>query len=249
MADTTSIMIEIDAARAREGGREVETAFSRMKRSSTDLEGSVGTLSKAALKFSGIMLGLGAASDGMRAIMRSIVSGTKTSITSFGDFETELTNMTKVTERELEAIKTEIMLLPPEIGNATDLMKGYYQTISAGVTNPVQALDTLTEAAKAANAAHESQSEVIKVGTKIMAGFRGEVKNMSEAMDLLFAIEKQGQTSFKELVPVMGDLAGLSREVGVSTDELGGVAVAHHADIRIHIGSGNKIQGHPDGSL
>ncbi|KAF1073901.1 phage tail tape measure protein [Halodesulfovibrio sp. MK-HDV] len=142
------------------------------------------------------------------------------------DFETALTDMSKVTTRELGLIRTEIMSLPPELGNATELMRGYYQVISSGVTDPAKAMEVLVTSAKSAKAAHTAQDDVVKALTKTMAGFGGEVKNAAEASDLLFSIEKVGQTSFAELVPVVGDLSTLSHALGLNTAELGG-ALAH----------------------
>lgn len=137
------------------------------------------------------------------------------------EFETALTDMGKVTGESLESIRAKIMALPPELGSATDLVKGYYQTISAGVTDPNQAMDLLVTASKAAKAAHVDQGEVIKGLTKVMAGFSGEIKTAAEASDLLFAIEKVGQTSFAELVPIIGDIASLSKQAAVSQFEMG----------------------------
>lgn len=145
----------------------------------------------------------------------------KQSVSGFAGFEAALTDMGKVTSESMESIKEKILALPPALGNSTALVKGYYQTISAGVTDPKKALETLTTASKAAKAAHVDQSEVIKGLTKVMAGYEGKIKTTSDAADLLFTIEKVGQTSFQELIPVIGGLAKMSNDLGVSQDELG----------------------------
>lgn len=137
------------------------------------------------------------------------------------EFETALVDMGKVTGESLESIRAKIMALPPELGSATELMRGYYQVISAGVTDPNKAMELLVTASKAAKSAHVDQSEVIKGLTKVMAGFSGEIKTAAEASDLLFAIEKVGQTSFAELVPIIGDIASLSKQAAVSQFEMG----------------------------
>lgn len=146
----------------------------------------------------------------------------KKAIGQFADFESALVDMGKVTKESLGAIKKKIMDLPSALGSATELVKGYYQVISAGVTGPKKALETLRIAARSAKAAHVDQSEVIKGLTKVMAGFEGKIKTVSEASDLLFTIEKEGQTSFAELIPIIGGLAKLSSDLGVSQNELGG---------------------------
>jgi len=137
------------------------------------------------------------------------------------EFETALTDLGKVGVRDLGAAKEAIMALPPEMGSATELMKGYYQTISAGVTEPKQAIDLLTTAARAAKAAHVEQGEAIEAITKMMAGYGGEIKTAADAADLLFGIEKMGQTSVSQLVPVIGNLAAISKQAGLSQYEMG----------------------------
>lgn len=145
----------------------------------------------------------------------------KQSISGFAGFEAALTDMGKVTSESMESIKEKILTLPPALGNSTALVKGYYQVISAGVTDPKKALETLTTASKAAKAAHVDQSEVIKGLTKVMAGYEGKIKTTAEAADLLFTIERLGQTSVSELIPVIGGLAKMSNDLTVSSNEMG----------------------------
>lgn len=142
-------------------------------------------------------------------------------IGKFGEYETALTDMAKVTDRDLGLIRKDIASINPVLGDSTELMRGYYQVISAGVVDPVKSMNMLQVASRASQAAHVSQSETIKALTKVMAGFGDELGTAAEASDLLFAIERQGQTSFSELVPVVGDLAKISSEASVSTSEMG----------------------------
>jgi len=136
-------------------------------------------------------------------------------------YETALVDMGKVTNQSFDVIKKAVESIDPVLGTSIELMKGYYQVISAGVTEPKAALETLTTASKLAKTAHIDQAEAIKGITKIMAGYGDELKTTSEAADLLFAIEKEGQTSVAELIPIIGGLAVISAEAGVSADELG----------------------------
>ncbi|MCK5608739.1 phage tail tape measure protein [Candidatus Pacearchaeota archaeon] len=145
----------------------------------------------------------------------------KKAISGFATWESALVDMGKVTKESFASITRRIRELPPELGSATDLVKGYYQVISAGVTKPVRAINLLTQASRMAKAAHVDQSEVIKGLTKVMAGYEGEIKNVSDAADLLFTIEKEGQTSVAELIPVIGGLAKVSHEAAVSSNEMG----------------------------
>jgi TP901 family phage tail tape measure protein len=148
--------------------------------------------------------------------------GIESIITQTAQFETALNDMGKVTDRNLSAIRDDVMNLDASLGDSTAMMQAYYQTISGGVTDAAEALDLIKIASKASNAAHVQQDIVIKALTGTLKGFNGEIKSATEASDLLFAIEKEGRTTFGELVPVIGDLAQLSHELGVKTTEMGG---------------------------
>jgi TP901 family phage tail tape measure protein len=143
-------------------------------------------------------------------------------LVKFAEFETEVANLGKVTDAPLEELANRVKALDPALGSSTELVKGLYQVISAGVTEPAAAMEVLTVAAKAAKAAHVDQSIVIKGLTKMMAGFEGKIKDVSTASDVLFAIEKQGQTSFAELVPVIGDVSKSSNLLNISYQEMAG---------------------------
>lgn len=158
-----------------------------------------------------------AAIGAIYAIGRALKEG----IDSFADWETALVDMSKVTDESLESITDRIRELPPELGTATELVKGYYQVISAGVTEPKKAIDLLTVAAKLAKSAHIDLDEVIKGLTKVMAGYEGEIEATTEAADLLYAIEREGQTAVAELIPVIGGLAKISKDMEVAANEMG----------------------------
>ncbi|WP_303171979.1 phage tail tape measure protein [uncultured Desulfovibrio sp.] len=150
----------------------------------------------------------------------------KQTISDFSAYQSALTDMGKVTDESFSLIDQKIRSISPELGSATQLMQGYYQTISAGVTEPAKAMDMLKTAAMAAKAAGVSQAETITALTKLMAGYSGAIRSAADASDLLFAIEKQGQTSVGQLVPYIGDLAAISNQAGVSVSEMGATFAA-----------------------
>jgi TP901 family phage tail tape measure protein len=199
---------------ASEAIKKVNTSLGKIPDTAEGVTRSTKSMSVAfnALRSHWLAISAGVASIGIPLVQ---------SIKRFTEFETALVDMAKVTEQSLGTIKTSILSLDPAIGNSTDLMKGYYQVISAGVSEPKKALELLVVASQSAKASHTEQSEVIKGLTKLMAGYEGEITSVTEASDLLFAIEKEGQTSFRELIPVIGSLAKLSKDLGVSSDELG----------------------------
>jgi TP901 family phage tail tape measure protein len=144
------------------------------------------------------------------------------SVSAFGDYETALADMVKVTDLGLDEITQRIQAMPAELGSSTQLVKGFYQTISAGVTDPVEAMGFLEVAAKTAKAAHLDVDTVIKALSKTMKGFAGSMDNATQAADLLFAIEKVGQTNVTELANVIGDLSGLANALNIEFNDMGG---------------------------
>lgn len=181
------------------------------------------------------VIGFGAALAASTAVIGVAVSK---SLAEFQGFETALTDMGKVIGpgQSLDTIRKEIMAIDPVLGSSTDLMRGYYQVVSAGITEPKEALDLLTAAAQAAAGAHVDQETAINALTKLMSGFSGQTTTLSDgtevlaknftdakdAADLLFRIEKDGQTTVADLVPIIGDLAGISADAGLSAEDMAG---------------------------
>jgi TP901 family phage tail tape measure protein len=130
--------------------------------------------------------------------------------------------MGKVTDESMSSIRKKILAMPSELGGATELLKGYYQVISAGVTETAASQDMLTTSAKASKASHTPLSEVIKGLTKMMAGYEGGISRVIDASDLLFAIEKEGQTNFQELIPIIGGLSKMSKDLNIDNTEMAG---------------------------
>ena len=141
---------------------------------------------------------------------------------SFEDYQTRLVDMGRVTDESLETIAARIKSIPPILGSATELLTGYYQILSAGVTDTNTAMDLLVVGSQTAKSAHIGQEAVILGLTKVLAGYEGGVKDATEAADLMFAIDRAGQTTVAELIPVIGGLAKISHDLGISQDELGG---------------------------
>ena len=143
------------------------------------------------------------------------------SITAYADYQTALNNMGKLTDQSFDEIDRKIRSLDPTLGSYTELMQGYYQVISAGVTDSVKAMELLETASRAAKASGVSQADTIKALTSLMTGYAGQLRNSADAADTLFAIERYGKTSVQELVPYIGELSSVARIAGVNINSLG----------------------------
>ena len=174
-------------------------------------------------RLSGLRGGFGGLLSGMGAGALGALGGGLAFSSVIGqaaDFETALYETTKVTSRSTEDIKRQMLSLPSSLGSVTELTTGYYQVLSAGISDVAKSQETLTTASKLAKVAGVSQAESIQALTKMMAGYRGELKSTAQAADLLLDIEEYGQASVRTLVPVIGDLAGVSQLASVQYREM-----------------------------
>lgn len=168
------------------------------------------------------LLAVGAAYASWRALSNIVGTATR----DFAEFESALVDMGKVTSQSRKEIEAMAMGMDRALGDPTALVRGYYQVISAGVTDVAEAQGLLVTAAKASKAAHLDQAETIKAVTKLMAGFEGQFRDAADATDLLFKTEKLGQTSFAELVPIIGNVASMANMAGASIEEMTGFLAA-----------------------
>ncbi len=160
------------------------------------------------------LLGAGVAALGATA------AGLTGSVRGFADFEVAINKLGNVTDQSLAKVKGKIMELPPELGAATDLTKGYYQVMSAGVTDPVKSMELLVSASKAAKESGVEQGEVVRGLASVMGAYKDELKGSSDAADLLYSIERSGITSIRELIPIIGSVSNLTSNMGISADEM-----------------------------
>ncbi|MCK4717373.1 MAG: phage tail tape measure protein [Thermoplasmata archaeon] len=144
----------------------------------------------------------------------------KKSVDQFIDFEVALAKVGNVSSESLASIKNQVQGISPELGNATELVQGLYQVISAGVTDPVKKLELLEEASRVAKVQQLEQGEVVRGLAAFMGAYSEELDKSSTAADKLFTIERLGITTVGELVPHIGSLANMAKAAGLSSDEL-----------------------------
>jgi len=190
--------------------------ISKLQAKSGNLRGAFGTLSKSmkgavslAMKLNVAFAALGAGFSAIGAIK------------AFATFQSALIDMGKVTDESFSKIQTKIQEMDEALGSSTDLVKAYYQVISAGVTEPVAAMELLIVSAKASKAAHSDQAELVKGLAAVMGAYGDTIKDVSVASDLLFQIEASGITTVQQLIPEMGNLSAVSANVGLSMNEMG----------------------------
>lgn len=207
MAKTAEVKVELNAV------DRATRVFQKVGKEADALRGKLDGMSAGV---GGLLSGVGAGALG-GAVGGFALGG---AVQSAAAFEKQLFNLTNVTSEDTRKIKAEMEGLSSSLGSVTALTEGYYQILSAGVSDAAQGMELLTTASQLSAVSGTSQAESINALTKMMAGFRGEIKSTTEAADLLLDIEELGQTSVRELIPVIGDLAGTSEIAGIKSREM-----------------------------
>lgn len=207
MAKTAQVKVELNAV------DRATRVFQKVGKEADALRGKLDGMSAGA---GGLLSSVGAGALG-GAVGGFALGG---AVQSAAAFEKQLFNLTNVTSEDTRKIKAEMEGLSSSLGSVTALTEGYYQILSAGVSDAAQGMELLTTASQLSAVSGTTQAESINALTKMMAGFRGEIKSTTEAADLLLDIEELGQSSVRELIPVIGDLAGTSEIAGIKSREM-----------------------------
>jgi len=122
-----------------------------------------------------------------------------------------------------ESFKTvvkQIMTLDPHLGKATDLVKGLYEIMSAGVSKPAEALKLLTLSAKYAKAGVTELSTAAAMLTSVMKAYGYAADDMRERADELFTSVMEGKFHVADLNEAIGRVLPFSAAMGVSLREV-----------------------------
>lgn len=154
-SDVATGITRLDAFASSADG--AEHSVKRLSTASGGLEQSLGRL-KSALATVGLGLSFGGA------------------LKSAADFQTSINNLGKVSDRPLAEMQTQLKSVSSSLGSYAQLAQGYYQILSAGVTDATASMDMLTASSMAAKAAQVTQADTIRALTSLMTGFTGGCK-------------------------------------------------------------------------
>lgn len=155
-SDVATGITRLDAFASSADG--AEHSVKRLSTASGGLEQSLGRL-KSALATVGLGLSFGGA------------------LKSAADFQTSINNLGKVSDRPLAEMQTQLKSVSSSLGSYAQLAQGYYQILSAGVTDATASMDMLTASSMAAKAAQVTQADTIRALTSLMTGFTGGLQS------------------------------------------------------------------------
>ena len=138
----------------------------------------------------------------------------KTALSEFTEFETKIIDLGKVGVTNFEEIKGKILALDPALGSVTQMASGYYEVMSAGITDSIQSMDALVVSSQLAKAAHMDQATAVQAVTGGMKAFNVSAEEVADALLQIEATGASG-TTVATLAPLYGEIAGNAHALGI----------------------------------
>lgn len=157
-----------------------------------------------------------------RNAVLAIAAAMGTAAKAYADFDTAATNVQNITEKsasEMDALREAVLQLPPELGEATDLMGALYQTLSSGVPDD-NAIEFLELHAKAAQGNLADLSTTVKSGAAIMNAYSLDISEMGQVLDSMTKTVDLGVLSYSDLSENIGKGISIAQSAGASYQEL-----------------------------
>jgi len=136
----------------------------------------------------------------------------------------EVSTLVDMRNKEMAAsfrvVTRDLLQLSPYLGKATDLTKGLYEIMSAGVTKPVEAFKLLVVSAKYAKAGITDLATAASSLTAIMKAYGYTADEMRGKSDMLFASVMEGKYHAEELNQAIGKVLPTAAAMGVHIDEI-----------------------------
>jgi len=216
MTDIATLGIRVDSKSALTADRNLDklTGSSRKTEKATD------SLRRANEKLNKVLkvMAFAAVAAGIAATTYAL----KKSITMYAAFEKEMANVSTLLNTNVVSmgkLQKELLGLNANLGSATELTKGLYQALSAGV-DAAKAVEFVGRAARAAKAGLSDTFTAVDAGTTILNAFGMATKDATFVYDLMFKTVKEGKTTFGELASAVGKISPIASAAGVSVTEM-----------------------------
>jgi len=145
----------------------------------------------------------------------------------YGSAMREIWSITDKTSKEIKGIGNEILDISKRIPQtAQQLAKGYYQVLSAGITDSAKAMDVLEVSAKGAIAGMSDTFTTVDAITNVLNAYQLEASKATEISDDMFVAIKDGKLTMEQLAPTIGTVVSTAALAGVAFKEVAAGMVA-----------------------
>lgn len=156
----------------------------------------------------------------------SVIAYMKRAAAASMAFNRELYNIKSIaSELDLSKVRSELLSLDSRLGSAADNAGALYFAYSSGVRGTEKELVKFTgEVGKLSQAIVADQIPTMDAVTSIMNAYGKTANDVTEISDMFFQVVKQGKTTGSSFANVIGSVAGVAANAGVSLNDLGNAA-------------------------
>ncbi len=181
---------------------------------------SFGVLRKSIGGVTGRLVGLTAGFVSVAAAIQAFRVGTR-SFLNLSEAIGEINTILDTTKFSLADVEQEVLDLSLALGEQETLIaKGFYQTLSAGVTDASDAMFVLNQSAKLGIAGLASTESAVDVVTSVLNAYGLAVENATDVTDTLFKTVELGKTRIPELAADLGAILPVAAELGVDLQQV-----------------------------
>lgn len=209
------------ATKAAAGGDAAAASIGRVGKAAEDAQ------SRAALSMRDIGSQLQTIGLSMMAVGAAGIAGLGLAAAAAGKFQAAIAEISTlvdsnvVSNEKLRDITLRITGLYG--GDPTAQAKAFYQTISAGITDLVEAEQLLGVANKFAVAGNTDVTTSVNVLTSVVSAYREQALGAAEASDIMTTTVMLGKVTAEELGHTIGRVAPLAASMGLSFKELNAI--------------------------
>lgn len=159
----------------------------------------------------------------------SVTAGLKASIEGFSEFQDSLqqtVGLAGVAQDRIAGFSKQILELAPIVGKSpAELAKAFYFVASSGIAVS-DAMNVVTQAAKDSAAGLGETQTVADAITSAMNAYGAANLSAAQASDVLVATVREGKGEATDFASVIGNVAALAAQLGVSFDQVGAALAA-----------------------
>lgn len=162
------------------------------------------------------------------AIGAAAVGAFGLAIRSAADFDEAMRNVSTLIDTnviDLGELSQAVLDLPPAFGSATEMAMGLYKAISAGITDPKEALEVLSQAAMFAKANLADMGSSIDFLTTVLNAYALDASDATHVTDVFTRAITLGKTTGQELAQSMGMVIPVAANLKVPIEELAAALV------------------------
>lgn len=165
---------------------------------------------------------------GVAAVAGSLAEGVKQALAfnaAFTEVTTVITEDTPHAAEVIDMLRTQLLALPPTLGNITELTHGVYQALSAGIP-AAEAVKVVAQSAILAKAALTDQETVVKLVTASMNAYGLTARDVDSITSALMATIQVGVLRGPQLADSLGRVLPVAANLKVSLSDVLGAATA-----------------------